>query len=558
MAKGRLITLKNDKDEWLIPKTMASNVVALIYKKEDGSTEFVYQESVNSTLAQETQKIIDGVIPVGIANYLYFKNPDDGKDDKIGYGGLMDKVDDAAKAAAGTNWETVGKVYVDNEITKVKNGDVVIPEASEQNSGAVKLATVADVEKQNDSLDNASDSPKAVTPNTLWRYLQSIKGAVNGVASLDSDGKVPASQLPSYGDDVLEFTNKDSFPRPGEGSKIYVDLATGKTYRWSGSTYTEISASLAIGNITGTAYDGALGAANAAAISNILEGTTTVPKAVSAKATKVSKSSEADPNFALSFYAGTAEASTTPTADKVYVGSRVDPNIISVPALDGSASMANYMNLRMSFNSRYFHEIAALPNYYGIYHRMVYNGNALEWKQLAYKSDVNEVRQDVDNIEIDTRNLIPNSTKIGGVSSSSDNYSFVTITLPTDVGAKIGDVFTFNCDKVENVHGNPTKYSIRLYNKKTGAVASKDQQITAENRVLPLEALIDVEQGELALLVYIGESGSTVGNEVYFYDCTLVKGNKPMLLWQPALEDEVAWRKIVGLNYVVTGEPIEY
>lgn len=111
-------------------------------------------------------------------------------------------------------------------------------------------------------------------------------------------------------------------------------------------------------------------------------------KAASAKATKVTKSSEADPNFALSFYAGQAEVSTTPTADKVYVGSRVDPNIISVPKLDGSTSMANYMNLRMSFNSRYFHEIAALPNYDGIYHRMVYDGNALEWKQLAYKSDV--------------------------------------------------------------------------------------------------------------------------------------------------------------------------
>lgn len=141
------------------------------------------------------------------------------------------------------------------------------------------------------------------------------------------------------------------------------------------------------------------------------------------------------------------------------------------------------------------------------------------------------------NIEIDTRNLIPNSTKIGRVSSSSDNYSFVTITLPTDVGVKIGDVFTFNCDKVENVQGNPTKYSIRLYNKKTGTVASKEQQITAENRVLPLEAWIDVEQGELALLVYMGAAGATAGNEVYFHNCTLVKGDKPMLLWQAAPED---------------------
>lgn len=110
-------------------------------------------------------------------------------------------------------------------------------------------------------------------------------------------------------------------------------------------------------------------------------------KAVSAKTTKVSKSSEADPNFALSFYAGQAAPSTTPTADKVYVGSSVDGSVISVPALDGSTSMANYMNLRMSFNSKFFHEIAVSPNSNGIYHRNVRNGNALEWKQLRTIDD---------------------------------------------------------------------------------------------------------------------------------------------------------------------------
>ena len=70
------------------------------------------------------------------------------------------------------------------------------------------------------------------------------KGKANGYASLGGDGKVPADQLPSYVDDVLEFTSKSNFPSKGEKGKIYVDLSTENIYRWSGSAYTEISPSL--------------------------------------------------------------------------------------------------------------------------------------------------------------------------------------------------------------------------------------------------------------------------------------------------------------------------
>ena len=54
------------------------------------------------------------------------------------------------------------------------------------------------------------------------------------------DGKVPASQLPSYVDDVLEFANLAAFPAIGETGKIYVALDTNFTYRWSGSAYVQI------------------------------------------------------------------------------------------------------------------------------------------------------------------------------------------------------------------------------------------------------------------------------------------------------------------------------
>ena len=84
----------------------------------------------------------------------------------------------------------------------------------------------------------------------------SLIGAASGVASLGTDGKVPSSQLPAFVDDVLEYDKKASFPATGESGKIYVDLATNLTYRWSGSAYVEISPSLALGETSSTAYRG--------------------------------------------------------------------------------------------------------------------------------------------------------------------------------------------------------------------------------------------------------------------------------------------------------------
>jgi len=75
------------------------------------------------------------------------------------------------------------------------------------------------------------------------KELASNKGVANGYASLDAAGKVPSTQLPSYVDDVVEVANFASLPGTGETGKIYVTIDANKTYRWTGSTYIEISAS---------------------------------------------------------------------------------------------------------------------------------------------------------------------------------------------------------------------------------------------------------------------------------------------------------------------------
>lgn len=95
------------------------------------------------------------------------------------------------------------------------------------------------------------------------------------------DGKISSSVLPSYVDDVLEYDNKSSFPSAGETGKIYVDKSTNLTYRWGGSSYVEISPSIALGEVENTAYPGNLGQANAHDIVAILDGNSTVGKAES-------------------------------------------------------------------------------------------------------------------------------------------------------------------------------------------------------------------------------------------------------------------------------------
>ena len=122
-----------------------------------------------------------------------------------------------------------------------------------------------------DHVDSASTHP--VRSSTLYTELgkkinQSEKGASNGVATLDSNRKIPNNQLPSYVDDVIEgyyhnnqFYEEDTHETVvvAEGGKIYIDIPTGNCYRWGGSTYAKITENLTIGTTSGTAYSGERG-----------------------------------------------------------------------------------------------------------------------------------------------------------------------------------------------------------------------------------------------------------------------------------------------------------
>ena len=105
------------------------------------------------------------------------------------------------------------------------------------------------------ALSSTSTNPvqnKAVNTALAGKLNASARGAKNGVASLDADGRVPSSQLPSYVDDVIEgyYYNEKFYKEEahtteitGEGGKIYVDVSTNLSYRYSGSTYVQITSS---------------------------------------------------------------------------------------------------------------------------------------------------------------------------------------------------------------------------------------------------------------------------------------------------------------------------
>ena len=97
----------------------------------------------------------------------------------------------------------------------------------------------------------------------------SQKGTSGGVAELDSGGKVPASQLPSFVDDVLEgfyisptvFNDETGTAYPNVGGKAYVDISNDNnkkgSYRWSGTQYTKIEqGGIVLGETSDTAYRG--------------------------------------------------------------------------------------------------------------------------------------------------------------------------------------------------------------------------------------------------------------------------------------------------------------
>ena len=68
--------------------------------------------------------------------------------------------------------------------------------------------------------------------SALKSYILAEKGQANGLASLGSDGKLTAAQLPDLADDVIVVASYAVLPAAGTAGKIYITADNNKLYRW--------------------------------------------------------------------------------------------------------------------------------------------------------------------------------------------------------------------------------------------------------------------------------------------------------------------------------------
>lgn len=145
---------------------------------------------------------------------------------------------------------TGGGVADSVEWDDIQNKPTFAPANAEQNVQSDWNAT--------DPTSDAYIANKPTIPSSaadIGAIAAAVKGQANGVASLDSDGLVPSSQLPSYVDDVIEgyffdgvFYEESTHTTAiaGATGKIYVDLATNLSYRYGGSVYVLITSADAV------------------------------------------------------------------------------------------------------------------------------------------------------------------------------------------------------------------------------------------------------------------------------------------------------------------------
>lgn len=158
-----------------------------------------------------------------------------------------ESANEAAAAANSAADQAIG--FINSAQTAVDNANTAANAANEAATTATNAANNANTQAEyaKEQGDYAKQQGDAVLAQ---------KGQPNGLAELDSTGRVPASQLPSYVDDVIDVDTYDDLPNPGESGKIYITTDTNLQYRWSGTCYAEISPSLALGTTSETAGRG--------------------------------------------------------------------------------------------------------------------------------------------------------------------------------------------------------------------------------------------------------------------------------------------------------------
>lgn len=147
---------------------------------------------------------------------------------------------------------------LDSKLESVSLADLGITATATELNYVDGVTSNIQTQLNNKAASSHNHSAANITSGTLdLDRIPSITDAkITSVSASKITGTIPQANLPSYVDDVLEYSSKSSFPKTGEAGKIYVDTTTNLTYRWGGSSYVEISPSLALGETSSTAFRG--------------------------------------------------------------------------------------------------------------------------------------------------------------------------------------------------------------------------------------------------------------------------------------------------------------
>ena len=215
-----------------------------------------------------------------------------------GYGVSWDSVTNlgAAPTSHASSSDTYGK-GTDTNYGHLKLSDLTTSTSS--TSGGI-AATPAAVKAVKDAIPNVpswalESSKPTYTASEVGAVATTAVGAASGVAPLNSSSKIDSTYLPSYVDDVIEgyynstdgkFYEESTYTTeiPAEAGKIYIDLATDKSYRWGGSTYVQMP--------TGSTVTVSQGLSSGTTVGTItIDGTTTTLYAPTDTDTQVTQTS---------------------------------------------------------------------------------------------------------------------------------------------------------------------------------------------------------------------------------------------------------------------------
>lgn len=157
----------------------------------------------------------------------------------------------------------------------------------------------------------------------------------------------------------------------------------------------------------------------------------------------------------------------------------------------------------------------------------------------------------VNNLEISSINMIDGSESIT-LSAGSNNYFFKKFPIGL---VNSGDRYSLSVQAITNIEGNPSEYSVAIYDTAiTTKLSYGVATLSSDRKSVVFSLNNNIINKDAVLLLYPGIGGSTAGNTVQLDKVMFVRGDKPALSWQPSYNDQkdmadnIAQDKIDGIK----------